>query len=160
MLTFDQKAQCSAASVDHLYWFQLEGNTFKEQAVTCDRAWMHYCTPRVKVDEYRIVSHVISTSQKTQDKAVHWQDHGECVLGFRRSVSYHIDFLPCGITINVQYFSNLLLNYVHHTIWKTWETAKDHNAWQHSSIYSECDEGDIGNNRLVSHEPASFTALT
>jgi hypothetical protein len=41
----------------------------------------------------------------------------------------HTDFLPYGVTINAQYYNNLLHNDVHQVIWwKSWETVKDHPA--------------------------------
>jgi hypothetical protein len=44
MLTFDQKVQCFAVSAKHLYWFELEENTFL--IVPCDEIWVHYFTPQ------------------------------------------------------------------------------------------------------------------
>jgi uncharacterized protein YfaA (DUF2138 family) len=44
-------------------------------------------TSRVKVVQHEVASQGISITQKIEDTAVHWQDHGKCVLGFRRSDS-------------------------------------------------------------------------
>jgi hypothetical protein len=44
-----------------------------------------------------------------------WQDHGKCVMEFRRWDSC---FLPHGVTINAQYYSNLLCKDVHQVIQK------------------------------------------
>jgi hypothetical protein len=50
-------------------------------------------------------------AQKIQDTAGSSQDHEKCVLGLRRRDL--CSFFPHGVTINVQYYTNLLPNDIH-----------------------------------------------
>jgi hypothetical protein len=75
-------------------------------------------------------------AQTIQDTSVIWQGYGKCVLEFRRSDSCY--FLPHGITINAQYYSNSLHSVVHQTMWQ---------------ILLSCE---VGNSGLGSHEPHSL----
>jgi hypothetical protein len=45
--------------------------------------------------------------KKSQMNTFSWQDHG--VFWDSEGV-IHVDFLPCGVKINAQYYSNLLQN--------------------------------------------------
>lgn len=64
----------------------------------------------VKAVQLRMVSQGISI---TQDTAVSWQDHGEF---WDSEGVIHVDFLPHNVTINIQYYINLLHNDVHQAI--------------------------------------------
>lgn len=48
MLIFDLKAQCVVVPAKHLHWFELKGNKFLEQTVTCDETLVHCFTPESK----------------------------------------------------------------------------------------------------------------
>jgi hypothetical protein len=71
-----------------------------------------------------------------------------------------IDFLPHGVTLNAQYYSNLLCSDVHTSDSEEmiWETVKDYHptAWQCSSTNRTFGKGEIGNNELGNHEPPSL----
>jgi hypothetical protein len=84
MLTFDQKAQRVAVPDEHLHRFELEGNTFLERIVTLRRDVGALLHSRVKAAQYGMASQRMSITQQIQDTAVSWQDHGKCVLRFRR----------------------------------------------------------------------------
>lgn len=77
--------------------------------------------------------------------SVFWDSKGEI----------RIDFLPYGVTINAQYYNNLLHNDVHQVIW--WETGKPSKIVllydMRLSTYGKFDKDDIGNNGLGNHEP-------
>jgi hypothetical protein len=85
LLTFDQKAQLFALSTKYLHQFELEGNTFLEQAVTCDEIWEHYITQESKLSS-------MDWHQKGPSPAISWQDRGKCVLGFKMSDSCLFSF--------------------------------------------------------------------
>lgn len=73
----------------------------------------------------------------------------------------HVEFLLHDVTINTQYFINLLRNDVHQAIWggkKTWETVTEHHltAWELSSMYGKFGKSDIGNNGLRNNELPSL----
>jgi 23S rRNA G2445 N2-methylase RlmL len=57
----------------------------------------------------------ISITQKIQDTAVSW--HGMASV-FWDSEGVTVEFLPYGVTINAQHYSNLLYNDLHQAIHK------------------------------------------
>jgi hypothetical protein len=45
---FNKKAKRVAVSAKHLHQFELQGNTFVEHRVTCDKTWVQYFNPESK----------------------------------------------------------------------------------------------------------------
>jgi hypothetical protein len=81
----------------------------------------------VKAVQHGMVSKGISTTQKIQDTAVSWQDHGRCVLGFRRNFFHMVKQLKHSITYS---------NFLHFTMMCTKQFGrKDLGNCQRSSSY-------------------------
>jgi hypothetical protein len=101
--------------------------------------------------------HKGSPPKKIQDRAV-----GKimaCVFLCQEEV-IHVDFLPHGVTVNVQYYSNLLHNDVHQVIQKKRprKLSKTIIILHYNTRPSATKfyEGNIGSSGLGNHEPPSI----
>jgi histone-lysine N-methyltransferase SETMAR len=99
-----------------LQQFGLEGNTFPEQILMCDKIWVHYFTADSKQSSME-QCHKGSPSPKKLK--THLSD-GKIMASvvWNSEGVIHIDFLPHGVTINAQYYSNFHCNDVHQAIQK------------------------------------------
>ena len=86
--------------------FDREGENFLDRIITCDEIWVHHFTPESKqaskqwkhADSPPLKEFYAVSSAGKLLASVFWDKRGVI----------HVDFLPCGATINSEYYCRVL----------------------------------------------------